>query len=176
MKGRRAPVLWWKVACRGQGGGRKPLAGRKIPKETQAHRQWPQALMGEAELRAIIRNKKRKHHERQTERMEKKQRQWSKRSQGEKKKKKVSREKRTGGNQTDNERPGREWRGRRWERVILTKETGGGARRKSFPHQHVLFQKSSKLCWNESERIIESQLARERREREGVRIWECSRK
>lgn len=49
--------------------------------------------------------------------------------------------------------------------VILTKETGGGAGRKSFPHQHILFQKSSKLSWNESERITESRPARERRER-----------
>ena len=54
-------------------------------------------------------------------------------------------------------------------RVILTKETGGGAGRKSFPHQHILFQKSSKLSWNESERITESQPARERRKRRGVR-------
>lgn len=54
-------------------------------------------------------------------------------------------------------------------RVILTKETGGGAGRKSFPHQHILFQKSSKLSWNESERITESQPARERRKRWGVR-------
>lgn len=52
-------------------------------------------------------------------------------------------------------------------RVILTKETGGGAGRKSFPHQHVLFQKSSKLSWNESERITESQPARERRKERG---------
>lgn len=49
-----------KGVCSSQDGGRKPLAGRKTPKETQAHRQWPQALMGEAELRTIIRNKKRK--------------------------------------------------------------------------------------------------------------------
>lgn len=55
------------------------------------------------------------------------------------------------------------------ERVILTKETGGGARRKSFPHQHILFQKSSKLCWNESERITESQPARKRRKRDRIR-------
>lgn len=54
-------------------------------------------------------------------------------------------------------------------KVILTKETGGGAGRKSFPHQHVLFQKSSKLCWNESERIIESQPAGEWRNRAGTR-------
>lgn len=54
-------------------------------------------------------------------------------------------------------------------KVILTKETGGGAGRKSFPHQHVLFQKSSKLCWNESERIIESQPGRELRNRAGMR-------
>lgn len=54
-------------------------------------------------------------------------------------------------------------------RAILTKETGGGAGRKSFPHQHILFQKSSKLCWNESERITESQPARERKKGEGVR-------
>lgn len=76
-------------------------------------------------------------------------------------------------------RDGEEIRGRRGEkqtaegekvreRTILTKETGGGAGRKSFPHQHILFQKSSKLCWNESERITESQPARERRKR-GVR-------
>lgn len=53
------------------------------------------------------------------------------------------------------------------ERAILTKETGGGAGRKSFPHQHILFQKSSKLSWNESERITESQPARERRKERG---------
>lgn len=64
-------------------------------------------------------------------------------------------------------RGGEEIRGRRGEkqrtegemvrgRAILTKETGGGAGRKSFPHQHILFQKSSKLSWNESERITES--------------------
>lgn len=61
------------------------------------------------------------------------------------------------------ERPGRGEAEGGGERAILTEETGGGARRKSFPHQHILFQKSSKLCWNESERITESQPARERR-------------
>lgn len=59
-------------------GWREQTTGKE--KKTQGNagsRQWPQALMGEAELRSIIRNKKRKHHERQTERMEKKQRQRS---------------------------------------------------------------------------------------------------
>lgn len=52
-------------------------------------------------------------------------------------------------------------------KAILTKETGGGAGRKSFPHQHILFQKSSKLCWNESERITESQPANRKEKRRG---------
>lgn len=81
------------------------------------------------------------------------QRLWNKQKGSAKKKKKKNqkiekgREKRTGRNQTGTEGKigwGEEEGG--GERAILTKETGGGARRKSLPHQHILFQKSSKLC------------------------------
>lgn len=42
-------------------------------------------------------------------------------------------------------------RRKRKEGQTLTKYTRRGARRKIFPHKHVLFHKSSKLSWNELE-------------------------
>ncbi len=41
---------------------------------------------------------------------------------------------------------------RKKEGQTLTKNTRRGARRKIFPHKHVLFHKSSKLSWNELEK------------------------
>lgn len=49
------------------------------------------------------------------------------------------------------------YRGKRKEEgQILTKNTRRGARRKIFPHKHVLFHKSSKLSWKELEKKSQS--------------------
>lgn len=141
-------------------------------REVQARSQCPQAHTGEAEPRTTVRHKRTKGETAvrgdQSERGKQRLRSKPKDS---KAKRKTWREQ--GDQRQDRSRAGEEMRGRRREAagggcrrgVILTKETGGGAGRKSFPHQHILFQKSSKLSWNESERITESQPARERRER-----------
>lgn len=52
-------------------------------------------------------------------------------------------------------------RGEKEQRQILTKYTGGSARRKIFPHKHVMFHKSSKLSWNELETKMEGKLQKE---------------
>lgn len=41
---------------------------------------------------------------------------------------------------------------RKKEGQTLTKNTRRAARRKIFPHKHVLFHKSSELSWNELEK------------------------
>lgn len=55
---------------------------------------------------------------------------------------------------------------RKKEGQTLTKNTWRGARRKIFPHKHVLFHKSSKLSWNELEKKPERKVVgREETER-----------
>lgn len=47
---------------------------------------------------------------------------------------------------------------RKEEGQTLTKNTRRGARRKIFPHKHVLFHKSSELSWNELEKKPEKKV------------------
>lgn len=49
------------------------------------------------------------------------------------------------------------------EGQTLTKNTRRSARRKIFPHKHVLFHKSSKLSWNEPEEKPERKVVEETR-------------
>lgn len=92
-------VSGW-CACSSQDGGRGPEAGRETQKGTQAHRQRPQAHMGEAGPRTTGRDKKRNTMgDKQKQR--RKSKGWSDQRESEKKPQKTEkgREKRTEGHQ-----------------------------------------------------------------------------